>query len=59
MRNQVRPPRPQNKDAVIAWFNDEERIRGSGLDPNTNKPAEWFHGRFNTNEDKCRSAYLA
>lgn len=40
----IRPPRPQNKDAVIAWFNDEERIRGSGLDPNTNKPAEWFHG---------------
>lgn len=39
-----RPTRPQNKDAIIAWFNDEERIRGAGLDSNTNKPAEWFHG---------------
>ena len=40
----VRPPRPQNKDAIIAWFNDEERERGAGLDPTTNKPAGWFHG---------------
>lgn len=43
-RRKSRPPRPQNKDAIIAWFNDEERVRSAGLDPKTNKVAEWFHG---------------
>lgn len=43
-KRKSRPPRPQNKDAIIAWFHDEERERSAGLDPQTNKPAEWFHG---------------
>ncbi|XP_071130132.1 SH2 domain-containing protein 4B-like isoform X1 [Mytilus edulis] len=43
-KRKSRPPRPQNRDAIIAWFHDEERERSAGLDPQTNKPAEWFHG---------------
>lgn len=39
------PFRPQNKDAVIAWFLDEEKERTAVLDPQTNEPAEWFHGK--------------
>lgn len=45
-RRKSRPPRPQNKEAIIAWFNDEERVRSAGLDPKTNKVANWFHGKI-------------
>lgn len=48
-KRKSRPPRPQNRDAIIAWFHDEERERSAGLDPQTNKPAEWFHGKKKIN----------
>lgn len=42
-----RPFRPQHKDAIIAWFRDEEKERSAVLDPQTIEPAEWFHGTQN------------
>lgn len=40
-----RPARPPNKAAVIEWFMEEEYEKGSGRNPNTNKVADWFHGK--------------
>ncbi|KAK3092097.1 hypothetical protein FSP39_025151 [Pinctada imbricata] len=39
-----RPPRPPNRQAVIEWFLEEERPRGSGVESETGKICSWFHG---------------
>ncbi|GAB1609149.1 SH2 domain-containing protein 4B-like isoform X1 [Argonauta hians] len=35
---------PKNRSAVIKWFKEEERPKGVGLNPETKKVEEWFHG---------------
>lgn len=39
-----RPNTPKNKAAVIKWFKEEERPKGVGINPETNKIEPWFHG---------------
>ena len=41
-----RPLRPKNREMIVSWFQKEEVPKKSGLDPDTGKPAEWFHGIF-------------
>ncbi|XP_064607521.1 SH2 domain-containing protein 4B-like [Liolophura sinensis] len=38
------PPRPRNRNSVIKWFRKYEVPKATGLDPQTKKPAQWFHG---------------
>ncbi|XP_076452285.1 SH2 domain-containing protein 4B-like isoform X1 [Babylonia areolata] len=49
-KGKPRPLRPRNRAMVIDWFVKEEKEKGSGLDPDTGKVAEWFHGVINRTE---------
>lgn len=42
----MRSARPSGRDSIIEWFHDVERSRGSGLDPQTEQVAPWFHGEL-------------
>ncbi|XP_070544779.1 SH2 domain-containing protein 4B-like [Ptychodera flava] len=39
-----RPARPKCRGDVIQWIKEVEAPKGVGIDPTTNKVAEWFHG---------------
>ncbi|CAH1795191.1 unnamed protein product [Owenia fusiformis] len=39
-----RPPRPDDRDAVIDWFKDVEKQKNVGKDPKTRNVEPWFHG---------------
>ncbi|CAI9740420.1 Hypothetical predicted protein [Octopus vulgaris] len=39
-----KPATPKNRNAVIKWFKEEERPKEVGLNPETKKVEEWFHG---------------
>lgn len=45
-RTKPRPLRPRNRSMVIDWFIREEKAKGVGLDPCTEKVAKWFHGVY-------------
>ncbi|KAK3782134.1 hypothetical protein RRG08_032892 [Elysia crispata] len=47
-----RPLRPKNREMIVSWFQKEEVPKKSGLDPDTGKPAEWFHGIINRKESE-------
>ncbi|KAI1728012.1 SH2 domain-containing protein [Ditylenchus destructor] len=44
IKNLPRPPKPQNRRAIIEWYKNVELPNGTGLDPKTARPAVWFHG---------------
>uniref|UniRef100_A0AAF5DN42 SH2 domain-containing protein n=2 Tax=Strongyloides stercoralis TaxID=6248 RepID=A0AAF5DN42_STRER len=39
-----RPPKPENRNAIIKWFKEKEIFVGAGIDPTTKLPSLWFHG---------------
>ncbi|GFS04067.1 SH2 domain-containing protein 4B [Elysia marginata] len=47
-----RPLRPKNREMIVSWFQKEEEPKKAGLDPETGKPAEWFHGIINRKESE-------
>ncbi|PVD38753.1 hypothetical protein C0Q70_01376 [Pomacea canaliculata] len=49
-RTKPRPLRPRNRSMVIDWFIREEKAKGVGLDPCTEKVAKWFHGVISRQE---------
>ncbi|KAI6176144.1 SH2 domain-containing protein 4B [Aphelenchoides bicaudatus] len=44
VKNIARPPKPQNRGAIIRWYKQTELPIGTGLDSATGEPAHWFHG---------------
>uniref|UniRef100_A0A0R3S133 SH2 domain-containing protein n=1 Tax=Elaeophora elaphi TaxID=1147741 RepID=A0A0R3S133_9BILA len=44
LKSLTRPPKPRSREVIINWFKNEELRRGTGLDPETLRPAVWFHG---------------
>lgn len=40
----ARPPKPADRQAIVDWFREVERPKGSGYDTKTKKVAPWFHG---------------
>jgi len=41
-----RPGRPPNHEAVVEWFHQEEKSRKTVVDPHTERPSIWFHGKY-------------
>ena len=41
-----RPLRPKGQEMIINWFQKEEKDKGTGVDADTGKVAEWFHGLY-------------
>ena len=49
----MRSARPTGRESIVEWFHEVEKLKGSGLDPQTEQVAPWFHGKnFNSNHFK-------
>ena len=42
----MRSARPTGRESIVEWFNEVEKLKGSGLDPQTEQVAPWFHGKY-------------
>ena len=42
----MRSARPTGKESIIEWFKEVEKLKGSGVDPQTKTVALWFHGKY-------------
>uniref|UniRef100_A0A671NJM5 SH2 domain containing 4Bb n=1 Tax=Sinocyclocheilus anshuiensis TaxID=1608454 RepID=A0A671NJM5_9TELE len=41
----IRPPRPNSRESIIRWFEEEQRPRRAGYERSSNTIAAWFHGK--------------
>ena len=39
-------PKPAGKQEIVEWFKNTEKVKGTGLNRQTNRVQPWFHGEY-------------
>uniref|UniRef100_A0A671NJ18 SH2 domain containing 4Bb n=1 Tax=Sinocyclocheilus anshuiensis TaxID=1608454 RepID=A0A671NJ18_9TELE len=55
----IRPPRPNSRESIIRWFEEEQRPRRAGYERSSNTIAAWFHGIISRQESEALLANAA